>query len=375
MKKILFLLLLPLFAISQNTIGLPDIINYSKLSYNAGLQNWDVKQDKNGIVYFANNEGLLSFDGKNWKLYPLPNKTIVRSVAIGSDHKIYVGGQDELGYFAPNANGNLVYYSLTALIPAKYRSFEDVWDIVSSGSALFFRSPNKIFQYTGGAITVFKAPSEWAYLTSCNGKLYAHDYQSGLMAFENDNWQPVVTNYSFSKTDPITGMIPSGSGAIITTLKSGILYFNNNIITPIKSGAANFLQNERIYSAIAINKDWTALATSNSGVYIINNRAEIIQKFSSTEGLQSNNILSIFLDNKQNLWLGLNNGLDFIAYNSAIKHISPKLLDESGYTAMIQNQQLYIGTSNGLYTVALQPLHDLSFSKGDFSLVQNTSVQ
>mgnify|MGYP000443941963 FL=1 len=121
MKKILFLLLLPLFAISQNTIGLPDIINYSKLSYNAGLQNWDVKQDKNGIVYFANNEGLLSFDGKNWKLYPLPNKTIVRSVAIGSDHKIYVGGQDELGYFAPNANGNLVYSSLTSLIPAKSR--------------------------------------------------------------------------------------------------------------------------------------------------------------------------------------------------------------------------------------------------------------
>jgi DNA-binding CsgD family transcriptional regulator len=42
---------------------------------------------------------------------------------------------------------------------------------------------------------------------------------------------------------------------------------------------------------------------------------------------------------------------------------------------MIQNQQLYIGTSNGLYTVGLQPLKDLSFSKGDFSLVQNTSGQ
>ena len=42
---------------------------------------------------------------------------------------------------------------------------------------------------------------------------------------------------------------------------------------------------------------------------------------------------------------------------------------------MIQNQQLYIGTSNGLYSVGLQPLKDLSFSKGDFSLVQNTSGQ
>jgi len=374
-KKIVFLLLIPFLVASQNTIGLPDIINYSKLSYNAGLQNWDIKQDKNGIVYFANNEGLLSFDGKNWKIYPLPNKTIVRSVEIGADNKIYVGGQDELGYFAPNANGSLVYHSLTNLIPAKFRSFEDVWDIISYKSSLFFRSPNKIFQYNTGTITVFKAPSEWAYLTSCNGKLYAHDYQTGLMAFVNDSWQPITTNYVFSKTDPVTGMIPTTGGAIITTLKKGLFYYSNNTIQPITTGAAGIFQNERIYSAIAINKEWMALATSSGGVYVINNKAEIIQKFSSTEGLQSNNILSIFLDQKQNLWLGLNNGIDFIAYNSAIKHISPKLLDESGYTAMIQNQQLYIGTSNGLYSVPLQPVNDLSFSKGDFSLVQNTSGQ
>ena len=47
----------------QNTIGLPEIINYSKQAYKAGTQNWDICQDKNGILYFANNEGLLSFDG------------------------------------------------------------------------------------------------------------------------------------------------------------------------------------------------------------------------------------------------------------------------------------------------------------------------
>lgn len=39
----------------KNTIGIPDIINYPKSNYNAGTQNWDIVQDKNGIVYFANN--------------------------------------------------------------------------------------------------------------------------------------------------------------------------------------------------------------------------------------------------------------------------------------------------------------------------------
>jgi hypothetical protein len=54
----------------QNTIGLPDIINYEKEKYYAGTQNWGIVQDKKGILYFANNEGLLSFDGTSWEVYP-----------------------------------------------------------------------------------------------------------------------------------------------------------------------------------------------------------------------------------------------------------------------------------------------------------------
>ena len=104
---IVFLLFRIFQSFSQNTIGIPDIINYSKSGYNAGTQNRGIVQDKNGIVYFANYEGLLSFDGNSWKTYPLPNKTIVRSVAIGKDNKIYAGGQADFGYFSPDKNGKL----------------------------------------------------------------------------------------------------------------------------------------------------------------------------------------------------------------------------------------------------------------------------
>jgi hypothetical protein len=72
---------------SQNAIGIPDIINYPKQVYNAGTQSWDVKQDKNGILYFANNDGLLTFDGNYWKVFKLPAKTHVRCIEIGRDQK------------------------------------------------------------------------------------------------------------------------------------------------------------------------------------------------------------------------------------------------------------------------------------------------
>ncbi|MBI3883136.1 MAG: hypothetical protein HY305_02700 [Sphingobacteriales bacterium] len=93
MKRLLIILFLPFHVFAQNTIGLPDVFNHSEETYNAGLHNWDIKQDRNGIIYVANDEGLLSFDGKRWSKFPLPNKTIVRSVEIGTDNRIYVGGQ------------------------------------------------------------------------------------------------------------------------------------------------------------------------------------------------------------------------------------------------------------------------------------------
>jgi ligand-binding sensor domain-containing protein/DNA-binding CsgD family transcriptional regulator len=376
MKKILLLLLLPLFTTGQNTIGLPDVINYSRQSYSAGLQNWDIKQDKNGIIYFANNEGLLSFDGRYWNLYPLPNRTIVRSVEIGSDNRIYVGGQDELGYFAPAANGRLVYHPLNHLLPAKDKSFGDVWDIVSLKKDVFFRTNNRIFKFTNDAVATFKAVSEWSYLGICNNKLYAHDFSGGLMQFENNVMTPLVLTGSFPKNDPVTAILSGAGGSIlVTTLKNGIYSIAGSSLSKFVSPNNSLFQNERIYAATRINKDWIALATNNSGIYIIDAAGNIIQSFAKTEGLQNNNVLSIFLDNQSNLWLGLDNGIDFIAYNSAIKHLTPFNQDGSGYTAHIYNNRLYTGTSNGLYSVNLQQMQDLSFSKGNFTAVNNTKGQ
>ncbi len=377
MRKLFFLfLLLPVTVVCQNTIGLPDVINYPKQSYGAGLQNWDIKQDKNGIVYVANNEGLLSFDGRNWNLYPLPNKTIVRSVELGSDGKIYVGGQDELGYFIPAANGQLQYHSLTQFIPEKDKSFGDVWDIVFFKNNIFFRTLYKIFRFTDESVATFKAPSEWSFLGLCNGHLYAHDYKAGMMDFDNNIWSPLFAKNILPLNDPVTGILSiEKSYSLITTLKHGLFILSAVGITKLESANNNLFESERIYAATKVNEEWIALATNNSGVYITDLKGNIIQSFSKTEGLQNKNVLSIFLDNQSNIWLGLDNGIDMIAYNSAIKKINPSLQDGSGYTSLIYDNKLYAGTTNGLFSVSLQPLPDLSFSRGTFLPVNNTKGQ
>lgn len=49
--------------------GLPGMRNFQRSEYNCGTQNWAVAQAPNGMVYFANNEGLLEFDGQHWTTY------------------------------------------------------------------------------------------------------------------------------------------------------------------------------------------------------------------------------------------------------------------------------------------------------------------
>ena len=369
-------LLLPFYLQAQNTIAFPEVTNYTRQMYLGGLQNWDIQQDSNGIIYIANNEGLLSFDGRYWHLFPLPNKTIVRSVATDGKGRIYVGGQDELGYFTPGSNGSLRYVSLTALLPQQERSFGDVWDIVLYNKEVFFRTNYRIFRFDNNSFRTYTAPYEWSFLGLCGGRLFAHDFQSGLLRYENKIWQPVADQNTLPTNDPVTALFTGNENQLlIATLKNGLFVLTNRGIMRHPSPNNSLFAEDRIYAGTAIDENWLALATNNRGVYIIDRQGAIIQQFTKTEHLQNNNVLSIFLDRQKNLWLGLDNGIDFIAYNSAIKQIIPMLQDGSGYTALIHNNQLYAGTSGGLYRVVLEPRTDLSFSKGNFELVAGTKGQ
>src|SRR6266700_2638001 len=101
---------------------------------------------------------------------------------------------------------------------------------------------------------------------------------------------------------------------------------------------------DRIYSALRVGDNGYALGTVASGCYILNKEGNIIQWFSRMQGLQNNNVLSLFLDHDSNIWLGLDNGIDFIAYNSAVKHIFPDQANQTScYAIKIFDGKLFVG--------------------------------
>lgn len=361
---------------AQNTIALPEIVNYPKQVYNAGTQNWKIVQDKKGIMYAANDEGLLSFDGSFWKKYTLPGGAGVRSVAIGNDGRIYIGSQGEIGFFEPGKNGRLQYKSLNDLIPENEKDFTDIWDVVPVGNEVFFRAYRKIFQLQNDKITVF-GNAAWSFLGLHHHTLISKAWQKGLLQFQNGTWVPFSKADYFPEKAEITAIVPlTGDSSLLLTKHHGSYLLNGETITPFETPDLRLINEKNPYSAAVINKDQIAIITNLAGCFIINEKGELVQRLSKADGLQSNNILCVFIDRKKNIWLGLDNGIDFIAYNNAIKHIYPDYQEHSaGKAAIIYKNNLFIGTSNGVYQAGLANQPDIGVIKNKFELIKGSKGQ
>lgn len=358
----------------QNTIALPEIINYARQVYNAGTQNWKIAQDRRGIMYYANNEGLLTFDGNFWKRYTIPgNSSGIQSLAVDDNGRVYVGAQAEIGYFEPGALGRLHYVSLNNLVPEADKDFTDVWDVVLYDKAVFFRSFRKIFRLKNGKLNVYSDIS-WAYMGLCNGKLIAQNYADGLLQFEDERWVPILKNNNIPVHAQVSAIVPlHGDSSLVLIKRYGSFILLDGKLSPFNTPYMQDIIAQVPYAATVLNDEHIAIATSLGGCYIVNKQGQFVQRLSRREGVQNNNILSVFVDNNKNLWLGLDNGISHVQYDNAIKSIFPDYEERSaGRCAVVFNNNLYIGTSNGLYRAPIKELEDISLTKSDFTLVPGT---
>jgi ligand-binding sensor domain-containing protein len=380
MKRILLLLLFCLAFLrvsAQDQLGVPQIANYGNEQYNAGIQNWGIKQDKLGNLFIGNNEGLLFHNGRYWNLFKLPNNTSVRSIGIDSKNKIYVGGQDELGYFFPDTRGVLKYHSLLSLIPSQFRKFADVWEISVLHDEVFFRTKSVIFHYKDGTINAYKPKISWEFLGQANGRLYAHALNGGLLVYEKEVWKPICADPVLN-VSAITSILPYDKDTLlVSTLKSGLFLFSNNKLIRKHTVLDSALNAERVYVTVAVDGHRYAVGTTAGGVYIINKQGRLLQKYNYSAGLQNNNVRGILLDQDKNMWLALDDGISFVAINSAVKNIFPGGNKQiTSYAFNKFEGSLYIGTSNGLYSTPLQAgLADLSLSTTRFAELKNTGGQ
>lgn len=330
------------------TIGTPGVRNYYNAVINAGTQTWMIDFGANGLAYFANNDGVLEFDGTTWRTYPLPGKTVVRSVKATSDGRIYAGGHNEFGYFHANPHGELIFEPLHQILPAKYRDFDEIWKIHEFGNSIIFQTFMQLMIYRNDTLIVLEAPEMFHFSFLENDVLFINDQILGLHKFENDKL------IRLSGTEDLAGkliwaMLPKGRDVLIATAEEGIFIYDGTRLSAWDNPSSRLLMEKQVYFATAISDEIYAFGTIQDGLIICDTLGNLLQHINVEKGLQNNTVLSIQTDQYSNLWLGLDSGIDYLAINSPLTYLSTYNNLSAGYAAVVHNDLLYLGTNRGVF--------------------------
>ncbi|WP_246230184.1 two-component regulator propeller domain-containing protein [Mucilaginibacter humi] len=326
---------------------MPYIQNYPKSIYGSGNQNWSVSQDKNGVMYYGNAEGLLVYDGRYWQQYTMPHRQIVRSVATAVDGRVYTGSYGEFGYWAFK-NNRFTYTSLTSLIPGTHVLSSEIWKIYIDGDRVIFQSFGAIYLYQHQKITVIKSNAPYLFLHRAGNRFFAESLNNGLFELTGSKLSPVTGS---EKLKNILSILPyKGSSFIIGTSKDGLFIYDGRSFKPFVTPANDFLKAYQLNNGVRVLNKYYAYGTILNGLIIIDEEGRIIQRINKNTGLQNNTVLSLYADNDENLWAGLDNGIDRLELNSPLYFY----FDKTGkfgtvYSSIIFDNKIYLGTNQGLY--------------------------
>lgn len=332
-------------------IGTPYIRNFTKDEYRGGTQSWGAAQDSRGFMYFANNDGLLVFDGEQWQLYPMPNRSMVRSIYIDQTGDIYIGAYNDLGKMEWSENGQMTFRSLRDLIPEENRNFDDVWHICQFRDKIVFQTYDAAYFYREGSpVAVLKAPSRFQNSFNVRGRLIFNDAENGLMEYDGTVLSG-INGCTDLAGEEIISLMPKGDGdsIMVCTPDRGLFIYDGRELAGWNVPASRMLVRDQIFSAVRIQEDYYAIGTILNGLMILDSEGNIIQQINKKRGLQDNTILNVFSDRAGNLWLLLNKGIDYLTVNSPVSFIQNSEGFGAGYAAVIHDGNIYLGTNQGLY--------------------------
>lgn len=342
-----FVYLVSMLCISQE---LPPIIKYAPNIYKAGNQNWMISQNKQNFMYFANNDGLLEFNGSEWILYPSPNESILRSVKVIED-RIYTGCYMEFGYWERNQNGLLKYKSLSEKIKSKILDDEQFWNILQFDHWVIFQSLNQIFIYDSKKenFKAIKPESGIFKAYSVAKSIYFQTVKDGFYEIEN-GVSKLISKDPFFINNKIVSIYKRDNSLLLLTQYDGFYEFKENKLNKWVTDIDEELKNSSVYCGKKYSENSYIIGTVSNGIFIVDSEGKALFHMTQNKGLSNNTALSLFEDADKNIWIGLDNGINCINITSPIL----SYYDDTGilgtvYASILFKDKLYVGTNQGLF--------------------------
>ena len=353
-------------------LGNPFIKNFSKKEVKKDLKVFDISQNKNGEMYFANPGYLLEYDGFSFKNYFVKDQSDLREVLYEDDDHIYTAGIGGFGFWSKNKKGILEHSSLYFKYPNKQAPLLPVFlNIVSAKGTIFFQSFQQIYTYNpkNNDLNNISAIKGFSKLFSSNNRVFVQDVSIGLFEIIDSNKTFIKgsENISFN----IIGVFEDNThGLLLATKNNGFWNLKNGVLQKKSWQINEEIQKSIITDVKKYQKNRLIIGSLRNGFYIISKEGRIQAHFNRDNGIANNAIRKLFVDNNDNIWLGTESGISYIEINSNTKY----LLDTKNgfgtvYSSFLKDSSLYLGTYQGLF------VKNIKNSFSDPKLINNSTEQ
>lgn len=325
----------------------PDIRHYNRTDFDSDSQFWTASEDNTGTMYFGNNDGILIYNGVHWNKVLLPNSSSVRSLVKDAHGTMYAGGYNELGIVQQDVYGNYFFESLKETYKLTDFNFENVWQAHSIQEHLIFRTFTKLFVLHNNKLTQIPASNTFLKSFVANGTYYVVDADHGIYEVNlSKNTLTQVLPASAYQNQSIIGMVSTANtkGLHILTENGQLLTYNlqQHKVTTIQQVLPQ--GTSKLISCVSLNTTTLLLGSLRDGALQLSLTGK--PAVMPVQNLQGETVLNLFQTAQHNVWVLLDNGLDFIDFNN------PKTTVFTGasvYDMRYVNNTLYVATNQGVY--------------------------
>ncbi len=335
--------------------GLYPIHQFTPRMYGAQEQNWAIVQSPDDLIYIGNGGGVLEYDGVEWRLIKVEGSSIVRSLAVNSKGIIFVGGNAEIGYLAPDSGGTLRFFSLKNFLPETYRDFNDVWKTHCTNDVIYFQTYKKIFRWQNGQFKIWSFDQDLSFSFIVNDRLFALQKNIGIIQMVDDTFQ-VIKGSEIYKDDFIAAMLPARDrGTWIISKKNGLNLCriegdSLKILSKGDESLTKLFNQSRPYAAAQLPDGNFLIGTIGAGALITSPQGEWLHAINQEYQLDSDIITSVFVDHQNGIWLTTNAGIVRLDADSPVSFFDKRNgLTESPQDIIRFKGDLYVATLNGVH--------------------------
>ena len=290
-------------------MGRPLLQAFTPRDYRAHQQIWMGAQAPDGVMWFGNSHSVLSYDGTQWRRIEVPT-SFVRTLAIGPDGRLFVGGTDQMGTITAGPDGAPIFASLIEKIPADRRPLGVIWSMIATRDALWFATESLVLRWREGKFDTWAINGKPRQLLLTVGDdLYLHRQGFGLFRFDGRDFTEVSSAPELIAA-PFCAIERGPDGNLILNLGgNGFFRLRGAALEHFPTPLDPMLARTRLRHMERIPDGTRVIATQSLGVIVADAEFRFLTRVSSANGLESESILSLTRDREGGVWIGTGNGV------------------------------------------------------------------